>query len=358
MTKPAKLNLTLDFGQTQETYKLEGSINSQGLNLNFDNGKPITLDLDFSNFKWGHCSPKPKPYKELVVFGDSFSDTGNLFKLTNQTFPPSPPYFEGRFSNGPIWVDFLAPELGIKEKNVQNFAFGGATTGRENINSTQIGNQSLPGLLAEIDTFSAQVGSSGADPKALYVVWAGGNDFLQIAERPQDAPSVIQQAVTNLSTAVTTLFNLGARQIVVPNQLNFGLTPLARDRGLSDVATQATIGFNQALDQGIDQLEKTLGIDLVEVDLFGLGQRIAAAPAEFGFSNVSDRLITQTNPTNPAGYLWWDDVHPTTQGHQFVAETIATAISASRRPTGHEALNTSNLFEPPITLATRSPLSV
>ncbi|GAP94235.1 SGNH/GDSL hydrolase family protein [Leptolyngbya sp. NIES-2104] len=357
MTEPIKIDLTLDFGQTQKTYTLQGSINSQGLNLNFDNnGKPTTLDLDFSNFKLGHCPPKP--FKELVVFGDSFSDTGTIFNLTGQVFPPSPPYFEGRFSNGPIWVDFLAPELGIKEKNVKNFAVGGATTGRENINSTQIGNQSLPGLLTEIDTYSTQVGSSGANPKALYIVWAGGNDFLQIAERPQDAPSVIQQAVTNLSTAITTLFNLGARQIVVPNQLNFGLTPLVRDRGLSDLATQATIGFNQALDQGIDQLEQTLGIDLIEVDLFGLGQRIAAAPAEFGFSNISDRLITQTNPANPAGYLWWDDVHPTTQGHQLVAETIETAISAARRPTGHEVFNSSNLFEAPITLAARSPLSV
>ena len=48
---------------------------------------------------------------EIVVFGDSLSDTGNLYLASGKTTPPSPPYFLGWFSNGPLWVERLASRL-------------------------------------------------------------------------------------------------------------------------------------------------------------------------------------------------------------------------------------------------------
>ena len=44
------------------------------------------------------------PYTGIYVFGDSLSDSGRLFAATQ--IPP-PPYYQGRFSNGPIWIDYL-----------------------------------------------------------------------------------------------------------------------------------------------------------------------------------------------------------------------------------------------------------
>jgi hypothetical protein len=58
----------------------------------------------------------PRP-DNIIVFGDSLSDTGNAFEATGRREPPSPPYFAGRFSNGPVWVeDFAAtcPEVRAK----------------------------------------------------------------------------------------------------------------------------------------------------------------------------------------------------------------------------------------------------
>lgn len=50
--------------------------------------------------------------QRLIVFGDSLSDTGNVFQFSGNTRPPSPPYggltandespFPGRFSNGQV----------------------------------------------------------------------------------------------------------------------------------------------------------------------------------------------------------------------------------------------------------------
>ena len=47
------------------------------------------------------------PLHNVVVFGDSLSDNGNLYELMRHQLPPSPPYFEGRFSNGPVWIEHL-----------------------------------------------------------------------------------------------------------------------------------------------------------------------------------------------------------------------------------------------------------
>lgn len=56
--------------------------------------------------------PPPYPTQEqeheradlnLLVFGNSLSDTGNLFLLSNGTTPNPSLYFQGRLSNGFIW---------------------------------------------------------------------------------------------------------------------------------------------------------------------------------------------------------------------------------------------------------------
>ncbi|HDV5785644.1 TPA: hypothetical protein RJD83_002616 [Legionella pneumophila] len=44
--------------------------------------------------------------KNIVVFGDGLSDNGNLYAYTNHRRPASPAYYNGRFSNGPVWVEY------------------------------------------------------------------------------------------------------------------------------------------------------------------------------------------------------------------------------------------------------------
>jgi len=109
-------------------------------------------------------------YESISVFGDSFSDTGNVFNATTGAIPPSPTYFDGRFSNGPVWVEYLAQELGLTFNPRTNFAFGGPTTGFNNISIA-----ALPGLQQQINGFTAA--NPFAKPDALYIVWAGANDY-------------------------------------------------------------------------------------------------------------------------------------------------------------------------------------
>ena len=76
-------------------------------------------------------------FSAVFVYGDSLSDNGNLFAATG--FPPAP-YFDGRFSNGPVAAEQLAALLGV---STVDFAWGGATTGLGN--QADGGTQTMPG---------------------------------------------------------------------------------------------------------------------------------------------------------------------------------------------------------------------
>ncbi|NJO40800.1 MAG: hypothetical protein HC769_02760 [Cyanobacteria bacterium CRU_2_1] len=267
----------------------------------------------------------PPTFSNLVVFGDSLSDTGNFFSATGGIFPPSPPSFNGRLSNGPLWVDFIAPKLGLTRDEVSNFAFLGALSGRENLSDALIPIANFPGLLDQIDTFAATTGANGADPDALYVVWAGSNDFLNLSD-PQAVPTAIADAVTNLATSIATLANLGAEKIIVPNASDLGTLPFSIESGTTTQATLVSSAFNQALDQTLDQLEQTLGIDVISVDAFGFSQRIANAPEEFGFTNNTDPLIGQSGSVNPDEFVFFDEAHPTTRVHELFVDVVLTAL--------------------------------
>src|SRR3954471_9015267 len=70
------------------------------------------------------------PVGDLVVFGDSLADVGNL-QLASQGAFPNSLYAGGRFSNGPMWVETLAEFLGEPAVTPSlagglNYAFAGA----------------------------------------------------------------------------------------------------------------------------------------------------------------------------------------------------------------------------------------
>ncbi|MGH6611045.1 MAG: SGNH/GDSL hydrolase family protein, partial [Burkholderiaceae bacterium] len=78
--------------------------------------------------------PQPPLFQTTVVFGASLADTGNFCPNSSASgCPPVPPYAQGRFSNGPLWVEVLAQRYGASvapsTQRGTNFAYAGARTG-------------------------------------------------------------------------------------------------------------------------------------------------------------------------------------------------------------------------------------
>ncbi|MDD1428695.1 SGNH/GDSL hydrolase family protein, partial [Dolichospermum sp. ST_sed9] len=257
------------------------------------------------------------PYKNLVIFGDSLSDTGNAYKASGNTFP-APPNYQGRLSNGLIWADYFAPDLQFTDQSIQNYAFLGANTGISNT----FGSITVPGLLTQIQQFKTlNANSLGKD--GLYVIWAGVNDFLSLTTDPTQP---VTNAVNNISSAIATLAGLGAKEIVVGNLTDLGSLPLSIASNNVANARAISIVFNTALKQALNNLEPALNIDLTLVDIFGLSTAVQTNPANYKFTNITQPLIPVTNPVDPNQYAFWDNVHPTTRLHQLVTDTFKNTL--------------------------------
>lgn len=232
-----------------------------------------------------------KGIDRMVIFGDSLSDQGNL-KNWLRVFPPEP-YFAGRFSNGPIWIDYLQQVSGLA---VQNWAIGGSV--------------SLPHFDPEFEKLSFKEGTiisaslaiSGTVRKeinryqknsltnkplsqadsTLFVIWIGGNDYLTwlsstkdadiFVDRPDDeragSNTVVRAVTDSIGQHLRTLYEQGARKFMVVNLPDLGTAPRVLENesyhlnrhepankrliSLSEGLTRVTRVHNHLLQQVID----------------------------------------------------------------------------------------------------------
>ena len=257
-----------------------------------------------------------RQFTKLVVLGDSLSDTGNVYAATVGTVPASPPYYAGRFSNGPVWVEYLAEALDLE---ADNYAYGGAQTDHANL-FDGLGGIDFPGLADEVVALMAQPG--GLDPGAVYVVWAGANDFRAALSRGT-APDMLAM-IGNIVNAVGTLYFAGAQHVVVPNLPDLGLTPEGRASGIGPLVTLLSETFNSNLQAAL----AAHAPDAIVMDIFRLMNQTVNDPSEYGFTNVTSPCLTKSGVCEaPGEYLFWDHVHPTTHGHAVLAENFAKAIN-------------------------------
>lgn len=278
------------------------------------------------------AAPHASAYTQVIAFGDSLSDTGHFYAATFGLYPPAPAYDNGRFSNGPVAVEYLADALNVP---LTSLAWGGATTGDTNYAGIAFGIPGLPGLAQQIDGYTASLGGGGADADALHVVFAGGNDFFLAEQFPLLYPggpqAVINTAMLNLADAVQTLESAGARHILVPNLPDFD--------GWGDE-------YALALDTLLTDLENTAGFDatLYTTDVYGLFNSLLADPLSHGFTHIATPCVSTTSLIPPVisvcsgdlatqnEYILWDDTHPTTAVHALLGEAMASAVTPVPEP--------------------------
>lgn len=258
-------------------------------------------------------------FTNIYVFGDGLSDMGRWGVLTNNRYPPSPPFFEGRWTNGPTWVETLAQNLNLPLSLANNYAMGGATTGPYNINeplrlALQLDDSAeIIGQMAQIDKFLAQ--TETIDENALYILWAGGHDLGNYLEYGQ--LDVIQYPpAENVRLALEKLYTAGARRFMVGNMPDLANTPTYVNNPKKDLATQLVNQFNSQLKVALDTLESKGDTIIYKIDAIPMFTEIAMHATEYGFEHLTEAYLPfdYINFANPLTHGQYETIPNTEKG--------------------------------------------
>lgn len=296
--------------------------------LDFIGRRPLRLFLAVVVGLAARAAWASPSFSGLVVFGDSLSDIGNVSQAT-PIFPfvpktPGPYYWNGRFSNGPVYAESLATGLGLpalarSTAGGGDYAYGGAKTTGTSF-PTNIVVQDVD------DQVSQYLNTTSANASTLYVVFAGANDLI-------DGQTNMSVPVNSLAGSIGRLITSGAREFLVPNLPPLGYTP--RYNGSPTTVAQYNTRsqqFNAALATMLDGVKTSNpAVTIHRLDVSAMFSAALADPAAFGLVNVTASAAPGLDPgdtsyntsliaANANQYLFWDDLHPTATVHAILAQ--------------------------------------
>ena len=292
-----------------------------------------------------HAQPvaaEPVRYEAAYVFGDSLSDPGNLFALTQAltgTGEPGFPYFQGRISNGPIWADHLAHDFTSRGLTFRNYAFAFA---RVVSPSEPVAGQpatQLPiNLNDQLGRFLLET-LAGVPARSAALVWMGANDSFRIisdaaSQFAEDgdmfavtegavlaAESVADQLLVSLSVLVPA----GVRDLVLFDLPDLGRIPNYAGTDAAPLATNVSTAFNARLAMGsVD------GLNLRRFDVAGLFDALLDAPEAFGVSSSEPCFVTSPFPMlcdDPNDRAFFDLFHPSATIHARLADEVRMIVA-------------------------------
>ena len=271
-------------------------------------------------------------FKNIYVFGDSLSDTGNLASVA-PGFPDFP-YYQGRITNGLVAVEIMAQRMGLPLKTSlhligpeqgNNYAVAAASAARN----------SAVDLNSQVAWFLANHGGL-APADTLYVMFIGGNDLRAARGKDTWAESmqVVEDAVSTIINQIQVLAASGAKNWFVVNAPDIGSIPetqlLASAYGLPELPVKTTtlsILFNGALKRRLQQLEESTDVEIKRFDLFKLFSRIVEKSDKLGFSNSTEPCFSSEQGMFLPGcsfgynfdqYIFFDEIHPTARVHELI----------------------------------------
>jgi outer membrane lipase/esterase len=263
-------------------------------------------------------------YDAVVVFGDSYSDVGNIFFATGGTIP-GPPYYNGRFSNGPLWVEHLASGWGLlltpSLKGGTDYAFGGAMVTAPVV----LPGGTIPSVPQQVAQYLSDH-KGKADPKALYILTGGGNDILNATG---GSPATLGfQIAVGLAGAEFLLRQAGAKNFLMPIQ--FDLSVLPEGKANAAFLSAAVIAENNSLNALLAVEQLIEGIKIHRPNVFGLMKAVQTDATFYGFTDITNpclNVVLGTVCTMPAYTLFWDAEHPTVFAHSFFAVAAETNLN-------------------------------
>lgn len=261
---------------------------------------------------------------KIISFGDSLTDTNNIYNATSWQMPNNGSWFQGHFTNGYTWVEYLAKKLEIP---VYNWAIGGAEGTKKYI--------ILSGLNDQIQSWKEYMKSAkNYDIKnTLFTILVGGNDFINDDRDPKDV-------INDVKTALTTLSNHGARNILLLNLPDITKAPIFHMCKNVDEVLPKISEYNNKLIMLVSEFNKEHPqTNIMLFDTKKTLDKVLANPEIYGFSNTYDPCLdisvsggafdsakylltyrARKTCTDASKFVFWDTLHPTTATHSILAK--------------------------------------
>jgi phospholipase/lecithinase/hemolysin len=275
------------------------------------------------------------PLKNAVVFGDSLSDNGNLYEFMKHQLPQSPPYFNGRFSNGRVWVEFLMDTYFSKGAGTHllDYAYGGAGVSEEE------GDDDLFTLKREVATYLL-ANQDKASEDSLYILWIGANNYLGLPTETEKTLKAVNDGITH---SLKKLADKGAKHFLVMNIPDLGRIPAATEFNAVDTLSYYSRRHNEDLEKTMIQLkEEYPDVNWIYYDMNSMFTYLLEHPSEYGITNITGtcvnsvmqevtkksvlNIVANTHPSNRpydcSGFLYFDLVHPTVLAHKIMADKV------------------------------------
>ncbi|MFB9267904.1 autotransporter domain-containing protein [Bradyrhizobium erythrophlei] len=258
-------------------------------------------------------------FSTIQAFGDSYADTGNLFRILGVPNPVT--YPTGRFSGGTNFVDTTSQLLGIPQNN---FAIGGAKTGFTNTVAPGI-----PGFAQEWQGFVAS-GRTIA-PSDLVEISIGGNDarqYYQTGGTLAGVPAAATLSANQAIAGINALVGAGARNIVFTTG-DVSQLPEAAGNPNAAIGSAYSQAYNSQMQVALAGFARA-GVRVELLDIALLGNLIKANPAAYGVANVGACPLTCIgNPALQNQFLFYfDKVHLTSLGFTILGQYIVNRLNA------------------------------
>ncbi|KXN65180.1 carbohydrate esterase family 16 protein [Conidiobolus coronatus NRRL 28638] len=233
---------------------------------------------------------------DLYIVGDSLSDTGNAYKVTCGKRPNTTLYTNHRYSNGPVWNDYLAEKY--PNLKVKNYSVGGATTDNND----------------ELSNSTPKKCKSNKSSKKLVVIWACGNDFIA------NATIASKEIIPCLLKITTSLVQTPFGNILLPT----------KKEGLDKAIVQLNQGLSKAInvEQAKDPSQKLTLVDINQIisKLISVPSSISHNWEPFGYCVDRKNPLTTNICENPNDFFFWDQQHPNTESHERVSNELETVF--------------------------------
>jgi len=267
----------------------------------------------------GGAAHAQNAFTAIQAFGDSYADTGNVFRYGGLPFPAA--YPTGRFSGGTNFIDTTSQLLGIPQFN---YALGGAMTG-----TTNVAGPGVPGFAQEWQGFLAA--GRRIAPTDILELSIGGNDarfYYQTGGTLAGVPAASTLSAVRAQAGINALIGAGARNIVFTAG-DVSTLPEANGVPAAAIGSAFSQSYNSQMQVALAAIARS-GVRVEYVDIAQVGDRIRANPAAFGIGNLGAcPLSCIGNPALQNNYLFYfDQVHLTSRGFEILGQYVVNRLNA------------------------------